>query len=268
MSDENKVAEIVTAVEGVVKAIPIYQDLLQPSMQELGKSLQLVAKSVHVALAPLATLVWGYDRIQNFLETTLPKKLAGVSTEKIISPQLGVAAPAIEALRFTDNDTLRNLYANLLATAMNSDTVTDAHPAFVEIIKSILPDEARIMKLFVINPMIPIVDVHQYKEENILRYQEIITNYSHIDKDAGCENPILMQSYIDNLCRVRLIEVIDDFIADPDAYELLENNSDMENINNDGFQIKFRRKILRLTAFGQQFINACIVEKTERSAPA
>jgi Abortive infection alpha len=267
MSDENKVAETVTAFEGLVKAIPIYQDLLQPSMQELGKSLQLVAKSIKVALAPLAALVWGYDRIQNFLEAALQEKLAGVSIGKIISPKPEVAGPAIEALRFTGhNDTLRDLYANLLATAMDADTAANAHPAFVDIIKNISPDEGRIIKLFSEKHSVPLIDVHRLHLEKLNAFETILVNYSHLETDASCEHSQLVPSYIDNLCRLRLVEIVDDaHIAEPNTYELLENDSQMEAIKatspNVSQHIRFKRKILQRTVFGQQFINACIETK-------
>jgi hypothetical protein len=266
MSDENKVAETITAVEGLVKSIPIYQDLLQPSMQDLGKSLQIVAKSVNVALAPFAALVWSYEKIQNFVETTLSKKLAGVSNEKIVSPKPEVAGPALEALRFTGhNDTLRDLYANLLATAMDADTAANAHPAFVDIIKNISPDEGRIIKLFSENEAIPLIDVLKSQIENVNAYEIIVVNYSHLEAEANCEHSQLVPSYIDNLCRLRLVEIVDNaHLAEPNIYELLENDSRMEIIKATppGIHIHFKRKILKRTVFGQQFINACIETKS------
>ena len=54
------------------QVVPVYQDVLQPAAQELGKALQTVAKTVHVALAPVSALVWGYDQIKDFVSTKVP----------------------------------------------------------------------------------------------------------------------------------------------------------------------------------------------------
>ena len=71
--DIKKTAE---TVEGIVKAIPIYEDLLQPATQELGKGLEIVAKTVNIALAPLSGLVWGYDQIKQYLLNKITLRLS------------------------------------------------------------------------------------------------------------------------------------------------------------------------------------------------
>jgi Abortive infection alpha len=266
MADDNKVAETITAVEGLVKAVPVYQDLLQPALKEIGTSLQTVAKCVNIALSPISTLVWGYDRIKVFIDTKVAEKLSGVPSEKIVTPKPEVAGPALEALRYTGHDdTLRELYANLLATAMDADTIANAHPAFVEIIKNLSPDEARIMRLFAVRQSFPIIDLHIYRDEKPNEYEVGLVNYSHIGNESGCEHLHLTQAYIDNLCRVRLLEIHNEAIATPDTYEPLEGDSDLDevklNIEKSGRKFRFKRKILWITIWGRQFSHACIVEK-------
>jgi hypothetical protein len=67
MTDENQIRDVVDAVTGVAKAVPVYQDVVQPAAQEIGKALQTVAKTVHVVLAPVSALVWGYDQVKEFV---------------------------------------------------------------------------------------------------------------------------------------------------------------------------------------------------------
>ena len=62
-----------------LKPCPIYQDVVQPAAKEIGQALQTVAKTVHIALAPVSALVWGYDKIKDFVsqknfETHPPKE--------------------------------------------------------------------------------------------------------------------------------------------------------------------------------------------------
>jgi len=65
--------------------------------------------------------------------------------DQIVVPKPNVAGPALEALRYTwHEETLSDLYANLLAaSSMDKSTADGAHPAFVEIIRQLTPDEAK-----------------------------------------------------------------------------------------------------------------------------
>ena len=58
---EVSVEGAINAITGLVKAVPVYDEVVQPAAKEVGKSLETVAKVVNVALAPLRMLVWGYE---------------------------------------------------------------------------------------------------------------------------------------------------------------------------------------------------------------
>lgn len=45
MKKANQIKDTADAIRGVVKAVPIYQDLLQPATREIGKNLETTAKS-------------------------------------------------------------------------------------------------------------------------------------------------------------------------------------------------------------------------------
>ncbi len=63
MTGETKgpdIRETADAVKGLVQAVPVYQDLVQPAARELGVGIQ---QAVKIALVPLRVLVWGYDNI-------------------------------------------------------------------------------------------------------------------------------------------------------------------------------------------------------------
>ena len=147
MADENLIKTTAEAVRGIAEAVPVYQDALQPAAKELGRGLATVVRAVNVALAPLSALVWGYERIADYLTNRLAEILRDVPPERIETPPASVAGPVLEATRFTaEQAELREMFARLLAAAMDSDTCRSAHPAFVEIIKQLSPDEARILQ--------------------------------------------------------------------------------------------------------------------------
>lgn len=50
-----KTKDVIDAVTGLVRAVPIYDDLARPAAKQLGKALETVAKTVNMALAPVGS---------------------------------------------------------------------------------------------------------------------------------------------------------------------------------------------------------------------
>jgi len=267
MSEDNKVSETIKAVQGLVEAVPIYQDGLQPAVKELGKGLHIASRCVTAALSPIAALVWGFDRIQEFVTTRVAEKLSAIPPENIVPPRPEVAGPALEALRYAGHDeNLRELFANLLATSMDASTAATAHPGFVEILKNLSPDEALVARFFARTHRIPILDVRAHFKEKPQEYETVITNFSHLGSFAGCKHLNLVQGYVDNLCRLQLLEIETMAqIAAPDAYKSLEEDKALEPVKQHleatNRNVQFAHKILTRTVWGILFFNACVIDK-------
>jgi hypothetical protein len=281
MSGESKIRDTAEVVKGLVEAVPVYQDLAQPMAQELSKSLVIVAKAVRVALAPVSAFVWGYEKISDYLAEKLTEELRGIPPERIITPEADVAVPAIEALRYSR---LREQYASLLATAMDSQTAHEAHPAFVEILKQLKPDEARLLG-FLSKRFREIywylrakdtdeaVDLSSYQQTFPLVSGGIgqedtanvhyFTHFSLLGDEASCSYPDAVPVYIVNLCRLGLTEIfpVEGFhqLYMPleercKQFALQQWGIDAETI--DFFSIQ--REGLRLSVLGIQFCAACM----------
>lgn len=272
MTEENKIRDAVDAVAGIAKAVPVYQDVVQPAAQEIGKALQTVAKTVHVALAPVSALVWGYDQIKDFVSTKVAERLRNIPSESIVTPKPNVAGPALESLRYTGHESLlSDLYANLLAASMDKETASGAHPAFVEIIKQLTPDEAKLIGLFVHPMAFPLLDVrweikNPTPENSGGNY--VLVNFSFLGQEAKLEFPHLTPTYIDNLCRLGLAEVPAMFeYTAKGIYATLENDpkvlqakADIEA--NPEWSFRVYRKGLRVTELGKQFATICVSRKS------
>lgn len=263
------VEDTAKAVKGIAEAVPIYQDLAQPAVQEVGKGLHTVAKTVHIVLAPVKALVWGYEQLENFVSTKVAEKLSETPKEDIIEPKLHIAGPALEALRFTGHEeVLRELYANLLAASMDVKTVSMAHPSLVEIIKQLTPDEARLLKFFSTAVTLPIISVQAHIVGEPGGFVEVLTNFSLFGRDAGCEHPHLVPAYLDNLARLGLIQVPDKWYVGEGAYQELENHPSVveakEQIDGqEGRRAEIDKKFVEITHLGQQFIDACVEDHRE-----
>ena len=128
----NEIAK--TAIEeGKALAKPVYEDLAQPAVKEVGTTL---GRTVRVLLSPVRGLCWGFEKIEQVVTEGVERRLAKIPVEKQKTPEPEIAVPLMQALTYTaQNDTLREIYLNLLANAMNSDYEKDVHASYVEIIK-------------------------------------------------------------------------------------------------------------------------------------
>lgn len=270
MEQENKETNIkatIDAVTGLVQAIPVYQDTLQPAAKEVGKSLQVVAKTVNIALAPVKALVWGYEKIEEFITTKVSEKLQNIPEENINTPPIEIAGPAIEALRYSGHDiNIRELYANLLANSMDKNTVHKVHPGFVEILKNLNSDEALLLQAFIIKSDYPLIDIQGKSKEGV-EFVILNRNHSQLDHIVKLNMPSLIPSYLDNLIRLGILEIPNGIVKMPqNVYEPLENDKNLAMIKSIiefqlGKVVNFDRKLVRTTIFGQHFIENVVTNK-------
>jgi hypothetical protein len=270
MPDENVVKTAADAVKGIVEAVPVYQDAVQPAARELGKALQTVAKAVHVALAPVSVVIWGYEKISDYLTSRLTELLKDVPPDQIVTPSAHVAGPALEAMRFTaDESALRDLFAQLLATAMDARCAPVAHPAFVEIVKQITADEAVLLRFIASKrhapePLVAIVvnirPPYGPEESSWIERRHI----NRLAKKCSIAAQDLVPGYIDNLSRLGLVRVAYDkeLVAEhwQTVYAQLESDL-LPRLNNEakpGQRFTSARGSLTVTDFGMLFMRACI----------
>jgi hypothetical protein len=150
MSDEKDVGMIsdgINAAASLAKAVPIYDDALQPLMKETGKALGTVGKVVNTMLAPVRGVVWGAEQVEEWLSNKVTKKLESEPIENIQTPDLTIAWPTIEALKFSGHkDELNEMFASLLASAMTKDKSQSTHPSFVDKIRHMSTLDAVLFK--------------------------------------------------------------------------------------------------------------------------
>lgn len=202
MSEESNIAEVIKATEGLVKAVPVYDDLVKPAAREVGQSLETIAKTINLILSPLRATIWGYEQITGFVETAVSARLKNLPESRIVHPNPIIAGPALEALRFTGCDTtLRELYANLLASTLDSKTAKNCSPAFAKVLEQFTPDEAKILNvasfdLSYASFIIPFISLDK-KIKGI--NARVLEPFTTIQFEANCDFPDFIDVYIDNL---------------------------------------------------------------------
>lgn len=264
------VGDTARAVAELAKAVPIYEDALQPAAKEAGKSLHLVTRAVNAALVPVEGLVWGVEKIRDFVHERVAKKLENVPPDEVQQPKPHIAVPTIEALRYTGEESdLSELYANLLATSMDRATAYRAHPSFVDMIKNMSPDEARIMRFLATAGSQPLINVRMNVKDGggfVLAHRHL----SLVGVKAECEHAALSPTYLDNLERLGLIQVQSAFRLKADElYAEIEGHPEvkaiLDQLRDSATHIMEIDKIkLDITDLGQQFIKTCVIDKASQ----
>ena len=94
----------------------IYKDAASPAVSEVGK---VAGRSVKALLSPIRGFLWCWEKIEEYVEQAVQKKLEGVPEERLKSPEPEIAVPLIQSLTYTaQNETLREMYIALLANSM------------------------------------------------------------------------------------------------------------------------------------------------------
>jgi abortive infection alpha-like protein len=263
---EGNIKSTTEVVKGIVDSVPIYKDLCQPAIQEVGKGLHTLSKIINMALLPLSKKIWEYEKIEKEFKKNLEVKLSGIPQENIMTPDPRVAGPLIESLKYTaQEDELREMYTNLLASSMNKKKNNDVHPSFVEIIKQLLSDEAKLIKEISdsndgTHGLLSIKILEVDKEGWTIHRSKFCKFYD----SKTIENKSKISLYLENLERLKLIEIPNNTLLTDKKfyYEPLENHilitQELEELSAKGKKTEFENGYLQLTEFGKSFVKVCI----------
>jgi hypothetical protein len=270
-------------VTGIGKAVeeiggPIYRDVFQPGAKEVGKGLKTIVRAFRAVLLPLEIVTWKYEEARKFLRGPVNRKLKTAPRDQINpNPKANVVVPALEAVALTEGDPdLEELFANLVASAMDKRHATRAFPAFVEIMKQLTADEAKILRA--IGPGRPVPMIHLdrvfYNEQRQhIGGDTVQSNLSRFGFVAGCQYPKLIPSYINNLVRLGLLEVLATntfFTALDEEYKEIETDPDVVDLKKQNERppmvgTNFIRSGVRLSPLGHDFYAVCVQSYEQRA---
>ena len=261
---EDKSFKIDFGVSEVVKEIKDTK-----TVSEVDSATALIPRAIRAALSPLEK--WIAQRESNLAATykALEPKLENVPLENIITPPAYVAVPALQAISYCmDDDQLREMFAELLAHAMNSETVDNVHPTYVEIIKQMSPYDALVFKKLIKQLVIPCVSIKYVHKKTGSSYPisdlVVFTDFK--------EHPLVpTQICLENLERLHLVEI--DRKAKLNAgerYQILETccqemveqfiEENKHILDPEFYKVSYDEFVLQIRGFGQFFARACLDE--------
>jgi len=199
------------------------------------------------------------------LKKLVEEKLSSIPQRFIEPPKPRIAVPTLQNASITEEREVRELYANLLANSMNKVVKNGIHPGFVEIIKQLSPDEAKILKYMHMHSSIPTITL-RYEDKNGGGI-DAIKNFSNIGEITNCEMPDNAPMYFNNMVRLGLLYDADGMssFTDKTHYDPLKKHPKITNYaKNDiakakGFEkFNFSESIIGLSEYGKRFCEICI----------
>lgn len=270
MSNENSIETAKSGVLLVSEIIKAAGD--NPEVKEagsnLGKTAVILTKTINNALLPLAAVNFAFDKAREYFsgqfQSDMANKASIIPSENIIEPKASVAGPTLQGLAFTHEEpSLKDMYINLLATAMDNRVAEDAHPAFVEIIKQLNGSEAKLIKKIVTssNPM-AIAQIKSKKNDStghVVLLNHLLQIRNSVTQQA-VEIP-RFTAMVDNWIRLGLVEVTyTGYLNDPNSYLWVEQRPEFIKLNklhaNEARKVEYTKGYIVRTEFGKQFAKA------------
>jgi len=254
--------------EKVIEKIPVdkaYDDLVHPSASSTGEVASIIPRTIHALLVPLEKWIIVREYSLKETEKILQSKLEHVNPDEIVSPEVHVAVPALQYISYSmDNEEIRDLYANLLSASMQKSLKGNVLPSFVEIIKQLTPDEARILKYLYSQRRIPLLKINRYDFNSSSGYITTAEHLSLLNNKISLEKTDMIPTLLDNLQRLNILELrYDTYFSDDSKYSEIEEAyaSQIEILNekfNGKYQFKTRHGLCQITTFGNAFCKICV----------
>jgi hypothetical protein len=134
----------------------------------------------------------------------------------------------------------------------------DTHPAYAAILEELTPDEARILRFLYVEGPQPSVDVRTNRPLG-RGSEKVASGLSMIGLHAGVRNVEWTNAHLGNLNRLGLVDFPHEEVADPQIYQLIEVQPDVQEAKRiAGRSPKVVHRSIELTRFGEDFCRTCL----------
>lgn len=254
----------------------VLPDVIEPISNAIQQNIPETAKQTDEALSTVvgffnnvvlyhvkkANLTFRY-KLEAF-EDDLKEKTKHIPPENLQIPPTMIAGPTLEALRYAyDEETLREMYENLLASAMDNRIASKTHPAFVDTIKQMTPIEAKIIEVLAQNGYpLKCAEITFNIPNTTMHYGKAMPEH-FVEEFYELGDPFVVSSSITNLARLGIVRVTimgvtgqnyNSFKTHP---YVLSRKSLFETFGRE-FQIDVSKHALMLNDYGKQFVKICL----------
>jgi len=254
--DPTQIVAFAKAAPEVVKEA--YGDVASPGLKQGGKLGEDIVKAARLILFPVQFAAAIQDRLDEYIN----KAIRQVPAARLIAPTESIILPVAEKLRFQEvTNPVTNLYINLLSRAMDGERVGEAHPAFINVIEQLAPDEVLLLREIAGKDYTLIMakaeqwytptieEIHEKIEKPNIPEALIKRSYSIVFKYHSLNQPELFPVFLEHVSHLGLIKVTNDPINRGEYKGFYRYSRDQMNIS-----------FIQLSNFGRLFYNACVAD--------
>lgn len=258
-------------------------EIIHAVIEPLNKLTVPVASSAGKTLSDIWELVFGgfglyidKKRIQRTqaleeFKQTLSQNVSAIPPNDLIEPKLSVVGPALEASKYYfEEKELRDMFASLIASAMDRRKTVVLHPSYVEIIRQLSSLDAQNLVLFQMKTL-PVAKYWFSRPNGSPAPTNTIiflSNPQEIDIDKQSVS-------MEHLRHLGLLEIdFETHLVSPDAYQAFYETPlflNFKNIvsNSDTFSaVNIKKGIARLTTLGEFFLYVCYPDFPKGPSPS
>jgi hypothetical protein len=254
----NEVVAAIAGDKGLLKEV--YGDLAKPGVTQVGLALETILGLGNTIMLPIQLLnAKGKYTIESNLNKYREKLQNKEESEVVgVVPEVGV--PIVEKLAYVTNEQLVELYTELLAKASTKSHNKFAHPNFVNIIGSLSPDEALLIRTLKGKESLPFIDRTLKKTSG--GYQVIEPLITGLDSTDGIAFPTNTKAYLSNLEALGILKIRRDvWVTDNLVYEQLSQRHELNIAESKEYKPDMKKGVIEITNLGKMFIQGCVEEK-------
>ena len=215
--------------------------------------------SLPASLSDLSSQIWDHAQVKSYLIETVEEilKARNVPKHRVTSPNLEITIPAVEAMRYS---TLRREIAGLIASTMDLENASDAHPSFLNILSQLTRDEMNILAVFPgkgrVLPVANLWVTYSAKNTEILHRNIVPSSIARL-----CDVKSRIPTYVDNLLRLQLLQEPDGIrIEDNRLYTNLTRQTFCSRLLDDAHtrrNSKLEKRAMAISGIGETLVRVC-----------
>lgn len=244
----------------------VYDDVVHPVAKPIGEILGFLPRSVKVLLHGYEKWIINGEESLRLTAQAIQQKAEAIPEERLTEPEPYVIVPAIQQLAYSySSDELRELYANLIVSSMDKEKKDQVHPAFVDILKKLTPDEAKILQFFKNRDFLEYIDIRCHVQGEVEGYWQMQERETLLCEYLCLSIPSNESVYLMNLISLGILKDCDgQFKVLDENYKRLEEKRELERLQrelvgpNTYRQIESHRSFYEVTAFGKSFIEVVV----------
>jgi hypothetical protein len=230
-----------------------------------GSSLRLSGRIAQAAVSPDAASNLFDDARHEIVEnarralgvTDIEERVRRYAPDSLTDRAIASGTPPEDHVPADPNASLKEMGAALLSLSADVRHDDTGHPAYARILSELAADEARILRLLATEGAQASVDVRTAKP--IPGSSQLVAlGLTMIGAKAGCRHVDRVHAYLNNLFRLGLVWFSREQLEDPNAYQVLEAQPDVQAALREAGRAKTVRRSIHLTPFGLDFCRAAL----------